>query len=62
MKALKPFIDSNQNLIKRGQSVKKSDYRQEVWNVMVTRGLVGDEVKPTKNKMAKPQNKKGKKK
>ena len=61
MKALKPFIDANQKNIKRGDVIKKSDYRKEVLYVMIERGMVSDEPKPTKNKMAKPKTTKVKK-
>ena len=55
MKALKPFIDANQKNIKRGDVIKKSDYRKEVLSVMIERGMVANELKPTKNKMANPK-------
>ena len=61
MKALKPFIDANQKNIKRGDVIKKSDYRKEVLSVMIERGMVANELKPTKNKMAKPKTTKVKK-
>lgn len=57
MKALKPFIDCNQNLVKRGDDVKQSDYRKDVWNSYLKKGLVA----APKNKKAEPPKNKAKK-
>ncbi|KAA3639443.1 MAG: hypothetical protein DWP95_10380 [Proteobacteria bacterium] len=62
MKANKPFIDSHGNEIKRGDTLKESDYRKEVVSKYEKLGLVTKQAKSPENKQAKPKSNKGKKK